>query len=134
MHKKYSIEYYASIDVVEIKIFEEEILLEDVVSMHKGVLSLSSGKRHGILYLAENFLNISREARVEGQKPEYSEYVIAQAFIAHNLALRLMGNFIRRLLPKPKTVKLFKTREEGLSWLLEKLKNKDLGGFKVKSE
>ncbi|HXB41051.1 MAG TPA: hypothetical protein VNZ49_10950 [Bacteroidia bacterium] len=120
---KYIIRYFPTDDIVEFFMKDQEIEAKDVIEMHDIVLGFVKGKKYGTIFTAQSFFSLSADARAEGAKPEYCEFLIAQAFIVRNLAQRLLGNFVVRFLPRPKQAKLFTDYQEARKWILEKIEN-----------
>ena len=116
-NQKYRIEYLPKEGLIDILVKDQPIEREDIIEMHREVMQLTSHKEHCNLFRAKDFLNLTPEARIEGARYEYSENLISQAFVAKNLAQKIIGNFVLRF-NKPKvSTRLFTNEEEAKVWL-----------------
>lgn len=121
-NEKFRLEYFPLEGIIDFFIKNKEIDRADVIKMHQEVMLLTGKKKHCNLFRATDFLNVSSEARKEGEKEEYTEGLVAQAFVATNLAQKLIGNFIMRF-NKPKVnTRMFSTDVEAKEWLANKMK------------
>jgi len=122
---KYLIDYFPEEHIVEFLMKNKEIEKEDVIAMHNAVLAMTGTEPYATLFMAMDFFSISSEARAEGAKEHYSDFVIVQAFVVKNLAQRLIGNFIMKFNAPVRETRLFSNPDDARVWLKLKIAKKD---------
>jgi hypothetical protein len=116
-NSKYIVEYFPGESTVEFLMKDKEIDAQDVIEMHKVVLSFTQMRPYATLFKAMDFFSLTTEARVEGSKKHYSAFVLVQAFVVKNLAQRLIGNFIMKFNTPVKESRLFANAEDARDWI-----------------
>jgi len=119
---KFSIEYFPEESLVDFSMKDQEIDVSDIILMHEIVLGFAKGNKYGTVFSAQSFFSISAEARKEGGQPKYNEFVIVQGFVVHNLAQRLLGNFIMKFHSGRKQIRLFSNHQEARKWVKGRIK------------
>lgn len=119
---KFGINYFPTESIVEFYMKAEEIDVNDVKEMHAVCLAMTKGNKYANIFSAEDFFSITGEARAEGSKPVYSEYLIAQALVVKNMAQRLLGNFVMRVNKPVRPTKMFANKEDARVWVLAKIR------------
>lgn len=127
-NNKYKISWFPDLKYVEFYMKDKEIDIDDVKEMHKQTLLLTKGEKYANIFSAEDFFSISSEARSEGSKPEYAQYLIAQALVVKNLAQRLIGNFVMKFNSPLRETRMFSNIEDARKWVLTKIKEHESKG------
>jgi hypothetical protein len=91
--------------------------VEDAVENFHSVLNLVNGKKFLSLVIVAPNSSITKEAREDANKADRYKLCIAQALVVNSLATRLLGNFMIRFLRTHCPQRLFKNREEAVTWL-----------------
>lgn len=106
-------------NILRVRSISEEVIdLEEVKSCFQIYESLGckTGNSLQILYTS-NILGMTRDAReYVGLNGKY--YFKASAIVGTSLATRIIINFFRNFFKDPVQLKLFRTDEEALEWLL----------------
>ena len=97
-----------------------EVDLKDVTENYEAAEKLTVGKKFLSLVIVSPFTSISKEAREAANKEYMYKNTVAQAIIVQSLANRLMANFFVKFYKPYCPVKLFKNKEDGITWLNEK--------------
>ncbi len=94
--------------------YEVEHLEENLVC----IIDWSKDEKKLILNTVAPHTNITAEARKFMANSAHINYLIAEAFIVHSLAQRLLASFFIKI-DKPKIpTKFFNKREDAIEWLL----------------
>ena len=80
-------------------------------------IALCNGKTRPALIDVTNLLSISKEARDYLASEAGRKYINAAAIIVNSAVQKIMGNIFLKVHPHPFPTKIFKTQEEGLTWL-----------------
>ncbi len=95
-------------------VYEVEHLNENL----ECIIDWSKSERKLILNTVAPYTSISAEARKHIANSPHLESLIAEAFVIHSLAHRILGSFFIKI-DKPKLpTKFFNKREEAIEWLL----------------
>lgn len=104
--------------IVENVIKEGAVLeAEDVITLRKQNMKLTSGSVYGVLVIAEPFSSISKEARELTAGKEFANVTVARALVVNSLGHRLLANFYLNINKPFIKTKVFSERETALEWL-----------------
>lgn len=79
---------------------------------------ITDGNPHLVLKVPGNHALVDKDSRTYMATEEALRYSIAEAVIIGNIAQRIVGNFYLKFNKPGKPVKLFDTKEQAESWLL----------------
>ncbi len=90
---------------------------------YEAPMQLTKGNRYGVLIDANNYVNLTNEAREHSSNPKFQTHVIAQAVIISTLASRLLANFLIQFHKKNKNaeMRLFNEYDAALKWVKDKI-------------
>ncbi len=90
---------------------------------YEAPMQLTKGNRYGVLIDANNYVNLTNEAREHSSNPKFQTHVIAQAVIISSLASRLLANFLIQFHKKNKNaeMRLFNEYDAALKWVKDKI-------------
>ncbi|NQT62687.1 MAG: hypothetical protein HQ556_06990 [Candidatus Marinimicrobia bacterium] len=98
---------------------ESEVTLEDVKQELAIYPILSNNRKICVLIDLSNVKSVEKQARDYLASDATSEFVLATALVAPTMVSRVLGNFFLGLNKPPIPVKLFRSKEEGLEWLMQ---------------
>lgn len=121
-HKKFAITKLTK-SIFKLEAFEGiELLLEDVMDMHKAFLELSQGKKYAVLMDATKYFSPSDKARAKIASKQFTNIRYATAFVVASLANRLIGNLFIRFNKPATPTRIFNNETSALEWLKEEEK------------
>ncbi|TND08954.1 MAG: hypothetical protein FD123_1808 [Bacteroidetes bacterium] len=78
---------------------------------------LTPGQRRPILFIAGKYTSISKEAREWGGTADGTRYSLAEAFVIHSLAQKMLANFYMKFNSPQVPSHFFNSREAAENWL-----------------
>ena len=94
---------------------------EDARENHKVVMDFMQDKKYVSLVITAPAVSITKEAREDSRHPDRYKSCIAQAIVVNDLATRLLGNFMVRILNTQCPQRVFKSRKTAEEWLEHQL-------------
>lgn len=110
-----------------------EIDLNDVNENYEASVKLTRDKNFLSLVIAAPFTTLTKEAREAANREFMYKNTVAQAIIVQSIANRIMGNFLIKFYRPFCPSKLFKSKEEAVTWLSEKWNEQTKEKKKAKS-
>ncbi len=96
--------------------------VDDVIEIKQVNMHLAENKPYCVLVSGDEFITISKEAKVMVASEKFAHNTIAKAIVVDNLSKKLIVSFYLAV-NKPKiNTKSFLKRNDALNWLLEKQK------------
>jgi hypothetical protein len=114
VHDDYFVEFVVKGDIL----FNAEHLRES-----KEMLLMNyPGKKFFVLFVGEEFFQVTKEARELAASKEFSSHLAAVALHTKNFSLRLLGDLYMKINKPNAPTKFFSDREAAIEWLREKMK------------
>lgn len=105
-------------DVLRIEIQpEQEFGLSDFMELVDAAEQIGHGKKFKNLIIVGIHTLPSKEARDMSSSIEGSVYKLADAFVIHSIAQKIIGNFIINIQKPAVPTRLFTNEEDALLWL-----------------
>jgi hypothetical protein len=89
----------------------------DVLEIHKALGELRGDKRVLVLAVASEYTSLDPSARQYLSTPEAGIHSIAEAYVIHSLAQRMLMNFLTKVAGTPVPVHFFKKEQHAVDWL-----------------
>lgn len=89
----------------------------DILELHQAFSTLSNNTKSRILLVADKFTTIETDARKFLATPAAGIHSIAEAYVIHSLAQRLILNFLFNVQGTPVPAKFFNDEESAVEWL-----------------
>lgn len=94
-----------------------DIGMEIKREMHQAFLEITGGMKMPFLYTNRGSFWISKDAREYARKIEPQQPFLAVAYVAPNLAIRLMADFYGKFYKPEVPYKVFGNEDDALEWL-----------------
>jgi hypothetical protein len=94
-----------------------ELDANDAIEIRSNFLSLSNGKKWGVLVDAENFFSTTSEFRQLSASKEYTDLRLALAIVTNSMATKIIGNFFIKVNKPASPTKLFSDEKQAFEWL-----------------
>ncbi|MBS1635277.1 MAG: hypothetical protein JST26_05095 [Bacteroidetes bacterium] len=105
-------------ELIRIEFFSKAMIgRKECIEVNNAIGILTEGKQALVLTVAAEDTNFDAEARDESSSPNGLRFTIADAFVARNLAQKLMVNFYLRFNKPAKPSKAFASEDEAIAWL-----------------
>ena len=102
---------------IDIKVGVDELSLDDFKDITEAIKIVGKGKKCPILSVASGYINVEKEAREFSAGEEGTKYTLADAFVLHSFALKLIGNFYLKIDKPIVPTKMFTSTESATQWL-----------------
>jgi len=80
---------------------------------------ITKGEKSLFILKAQNHVSFTKEAKEYSIRIESKQPFLAVALVAHNLAYQLIADFYFKFYKPKVTLKVFKTEEKAVEWLLQ---------------
>lgn len=105
-------------DILHIEIkADEEFELADFLELMEAAKEIGNGKKFKNLIKVGIHTLPSREAREMSSSTEGSEFKLADAFVIHSVAQKIIGNFMMNIQKPAIPTRIFTDENEALIWL-----------------
>jgi hypothetical protein len=116
-NEKYQV-YVLAKNIYKLKLQSNiELDANDAIEIRSNFLSLSNGKKWGVLVDAENFFSTTSEFRQLSASKEYTDLRIALAIVTNSMATKIIGNFFIKVNKPASPTKLFSNEKQAFEWL-----------------
>ena len=102
-----------------------QFTMREIKEMEEVVLRITKGVTHKSLMVAGNFTNVDLEVMKHLSSSESTLVSLADAFVIHSLAQKLLANFYLKINKPILPTKIFNKVDEAEAWLLS-LNDKEL--------
>lgn len=92
--------------------------MQETLEVHNKINELSGCRPMLILHLPGKFANVDDDTRKFLASEHGLRFVIAQAFVLHSMAQRMVANFFMKMNKPKKPTKFFDKKEDAEEWLL----------------
>jgi hypothetical protein len=116
-NEKYQV-YVLAKNIYKLKLQSNiELDANDAIEIRSNFLSLSNGKKWGVLVDAENFFSTTSEFRQLSASKEYTDLRLALAIVTNSMATKIIGNFFIKVNKPASPTKLFSNEKQAFEWL-----------------
>ena len=116
-NEKYQV-YVLAKNIYKLKLQSNiELDANDAIEIRSNFLSLSNGKKWGVLVDAENFFSTTSEFRQLSASKEYTDLRLALAIVTNSMATKIIGNFFIKVNKPASPTKLFSDEKQAFEWL-----------------
>jgi hypothetical protein len=116
-NEKYQV-YVLAKNIYKLKLQSNiELDANDAIEIRSNFLSLSNGKKWGLLVDAENFFSTTSEFRQLSASKEYTDLRLALAIVTNSMATKIIGNFFIKVNKPASPTKLFSNEKQAFEWL-----------------
>lgn len=103
--------------IIQVNATDHSYSKADILELHHAFATLSENKKSLILLVANEFTTIETDARQFLGTPEAGKYSIAEAYVIHSLAQRMLLNFLFSVQGTPVPAKFFTDIDRAVEWL-----------------
>ena len=109
-------------ELIRIEFFSKAMIgRRECIEVNNTIGVLTGGRQARVITVAAEDTHFDAEARDESSSPNGLRFTIADAFVARNLAQKLMVNFYLRFNKPAKPSKAFNSEEDAIKWLWEQV-------------
>lgn len=117
-HFSYATIWVRSDNIVQVDSAENAFYtLVETLEVHNKINELTDYKPMLILHVTGKYANVDADTREFLASENGLRYVIAQAFVLHSMAQRMVANFFMNIDRPKKPTKFFDAQEEAEKWL-----------------
>lgn len=103
--------------LVQLNCIDRTYTEDDVKEINLGLGRICNGQKVLQIINTTEFSSVNPAARKIMGRPEYSIFSIAEAYVIHSLAQKILGNFYLKIDRPVVPTKLFNDYDEALTWL-----------------
>ena len=92
--------------------------LEAIKESDEITRKLTEGKKVLVLYDARNHFTLTEEAMEYSRKDIFNKQRIATAIVSDRVGIRIMVDYVTKVVKAPIPIKVFSTKEDAMAWLL----------------
>lgn len=117
-HFDYASIYVRNDNIVQVNTGENTFYtIVETLEVHNKINELTNCEQKLILHVTGKYASVDADTRKFVASENGLRYVIAQAFVLHSMAQRMIANFFMKIDKPKKPTKFFDTQHEAEKWL-----------------